>query len=66
MPLPLTVRELISMLEELDGDLIVKFDIGRFNNAAVVANFGYRLKFSFYGVECINHKTINLCFVLGI
>lgn len=41
MPLPLTVRKLISMLEELDGDLTVKFDIGRFNNATIVANFGY-------------------------
>ena len=38
---PLTVRELISMLGKLDGDLPVKFDIGRFNNATIVANFGF-------------------------
>jgi len=36
-----SVRELISMLEELDGDLTVKIDIGRFNNTTIVANFGF-------------------------
>lgn len=36
-----SVRELISMLEELDGDLTVKIGIGSFNNATIVANFGY-------------------------